>query len=152
MAAPKSARQSAFLFVALASLAALAGACVKAQPPTDTGLGASPTSPSSPTSSTAGSAGTGTGGSPAVAYTPDLQPVFASDCVVCHGGARVDAGYSMTSYAQVMRAVVPGNAASILVVVTQPGGSMYPFFNGNRASKAQLVFDWVVANGATQTR
>jgi hypothetical protein len=139
------------VLVCLASQLALAGACVKVQPATDTSLGASPTSPSSTTSSASGGS-SGAGGTITLAYTPDLLPVFASDCVVCHGGARVDAGYSMTSYAQVMRAVVPGNAASLLVIVTQPSGSMYPFFSGNRAAKAQMVFDWVVGNGAAQTR
>jgi hypothetical protein len=58
----------------------------------------------------------------------------------------------MTSYAQVMRAVQPGNASSVLVVVTQRGGSMYPFFSGNRTAKAQMVRDWVVTDKAAQTR
>ena len=70
-----------------------------------------------------------------VAYTPDLQPIFNSDCVPCHGGRQVAARYSMTTYAGVMAAVTPRSASSALVIVTQPGGLMYPFLSGDRASR-----------------
>src|SRR4051812_3639509 len=68
--------------------------------------------------------------STAVAYT-DVQPIFASDCVPCHGGSRAAGRYSMTSYAAVMAAVRAGSASSALVVVTQPGGVMYAFLTGD---------------------
>jgi hypothetical protein len=97
-----------------------------------------PTPPATPAASTA------------VAYT-DLQPIFASDCVPCHGGSRAAGRYAMTSYAAVMAAVRAGNAASALVVVTQPGGVMYPFLTGDRATKAAMIRTWVV-NGAPQSR
>jgi hypothetical protein len=87
----------------------------------------------------------------AVAYIPDLQPIFTTDCVPCHGGRSVAARYSMTSYAGVMAAVTPGNASSALVIVTQPGGLMYAFLSGDRASKAAMIRSWVM-NGAPQTR
>jgi len=86
-----------------------------------------------------------------VAYTPDLQPIFNSDCVPCHGGRQVAARYSMTTYAGVMAAVTPRSASSALVIVTQPGGLMYPFLSGDRASKAATIRTWVV-NGAPQSR
>ena len=88
--------------------------------------------------------------STAVAYT-DLQPIFASDCVPCHGGSRAAGRYSMTSYAGVMAAVRAGSASSALVVVTQPGGVMYAFLTGDRAGKAAMIRTWVV-NGAPQSR
>ncbi len=88
----------------------------------------------------------------AVAYIPDLQPIFATDCVPCHGGGRsVAARYSMTSYAGVMAAVTPRSASSALVIVTQPGGLMYAFLSGDRTSKAAMIRTWVM-NGAPQTR
>jgi hypothetical protein len=97
-----------------------------------------PTPPPPPTTSTA------------VAYS-DVQPIFATDCVPCHGGSRAAGRYSMTSYAAVMAAVRAGNAASALVVATQPGGVMYAFLTGDRAGKAAMIRAWVV-NGAPQSR
>jgi hypothetical protein len=88
--------------------------------------------------------------STAVAYT-DVQPIFASDCVPCHGGSRAAGRYSMTSYAAVMAAVRAGSASSALVVVTQPGGVMYAFLSGDRPGKAAMIRTWVV-NGAPQSR
>jgi mono/diheme cytochrome c family protein len=87
----------------------------------------------------------------AVAYTPDLQPIFNTDCVPCHGSRSQAARYSMTSYAAVMLAVTPRSASSPLVIVTQPGGVMYSFFTGDRAAKAAMVKAWVL-NGAPQNR
>lgn len=81
-----------------------------------------------------------------------MQPVFASDCVVCHSGSRPSANYSMTTYANVMRDITPGNANSRLVIWTQSSGSMYRYFTGNRSSKADMVRRWVVDNNAAQTR
>jgi hypothetical protein len=142
-------RASAFLRILALTVPLAAAGCVKALPPTDTGTGLNPVAPDSPTTTapTGGTSGTQT-----LAYDPDLKAVFASDCVSCHGGFRVDAGYSMTTYAQVMRAVQPGNPSSLLIYVTQRNGVMYPFFSGNRAAKAQMVYDWIVANQAAETR
>ena len=108
-----------------------------------------PSATASPTPTTPTNSGTTT--TATVAYTPDLQPIFNSDCVPCHGGRRVAARYSMTTYAGVMVAVTPRSASSALVIVTQPGGLMYPFLSGDRASKAAMIRTWVV-NGAPQNR
>jgi hypothetical protein len=43
--------------------------------PTTTPVTATPATPTAPTTT-------------AVAYTPDLQPIFQSDCVPCHGAVR----------------------------------------------------------------
>jgi hypothetical protein len=85
-----------------------------------------------------------------VAYS-DLQPIFATDCVPCHGGSRPAARYSMTGYTGVMAAVRAGSASSALVIVTQPGGVMYAFLSGDRAGKAAMIRTWVL-NGAPQSR
>lgn len=87
----------------------------------------------------------------AVAYMPDLQPVFDRDCVPCHGARSPAARYSMTTYASVMAAVRAGSVSSALVIVTQPGGVMYSFLSGDRASKAAIIRTWVL-NGAPQSR
>ena len=44
-----------------------------------------------------------------------------------------------------------GDASCKLVVATQPGGSMYGYFSGDRQMKAAMVFRWVVVYGAAQT-
>ena len=141
-----SALLSPFSFATLVLAVTLfAPGCIEARPPTDTGdpVVATPTSPSSPTSTA----------SPGVlAYDPDLKPLFASDCVQCHGGFRVDGGYRMTSYPEVMKNVRPGQASSKLVVLTQSKGSMYRYWSGNAQAKANQVLQWVVANNAAQTR
>jgi hypothetical protein len=58
----------------------------------------------------------------------------------------------MTTYANVMRDVTPGNAASRLVVWTQPTGTMYRYFSVDRAGRADMVKRWVVNNNAAQSR
>jgi hypothetical protein len=131
--------------------------CVKAQPPTDTGDGDVSANPIAPTAPSAG--GTTGGGTTSdaapLAYNQDLRPIFATDCVVCHGSGRADGNYRMTTYAQVMTAVRAGSAASRLVVVTQPGGSMYRYFTGTttaRQTKAAQVRSWVVTYNAQENR
>jgi hypothetical protein len=126
-----------------------AAACVQTIPPTDVGNPAAPSTPSTtgqpPTQPTAPAG-------QALSYSQDLKPIFDSDCVVCHGGGRPSAGYSMNTYASVMRDVAPGNANSRLVIWSQPGGSMYRFWTGNAAQKADMVRQWVVTYNAQQTR
>ncbi len=138
---PQAALSAAVALLAFVVLP-LAGACVKANPPTDT---SNPFGPSS-TSTPLPSPGT------ALAYTPDMKPIFDADCVPCHGSSRPLGNYSMTTYADVMRDVIPGSASSRLVVTTQPGGSMYSFFSGDQATKANLVRSWVVDYKAAETR
>jgi mono/diheme cytochrome c family protein len=139
---------SAFAAAALLVGPLLAAGCIKAQPPSDTGDPFPFTTPSGPTSTPAGTA-------QPLAYDPDLKAIFASDCVTCHGGFRVDGNYRMTTYAEVMKDVRAGDAASRLVVVTQPSGSMYRYWSGstaNRQAKANAVFQWVVTYRAAQTK
>ena len=129
-------------------------ACVKAQPPTDTGNDLSvgnPVAPTTPTNPTGGTPDSST----TIAYNPDMKPIFAADCVRCHGSGRADAGYRMTTYAQVMTAVRPGSPYSILVQVTQRNGSMYRYFSGTsttRQAKADAVRTWIVTDNAQENR
>ena len=133
--------------------------CVKAQPATDTGgitANSSESSVSGPSAAPAPSGSPGvptpTPGSATLAYAPDLQPIFASDCLVCHSDRNPLGRYSMSSYASVMKAVTPGSASSTLVRVTQPNGSMYRYWSGDRQAKATKTRDWVVTDRAAQTR
>jgi len=135
-------------------LGVTAAGCVKAQPPTDTGTDltianpVAPTTPADPTSATSNQTS-------ALAYNQDLKPIFAADCIVCHGSGRADGGYRMTTYAQVMAGVRPGSASSPLVVVTQRYGSMYRYFSGTstaRQGKADAVRTWIVTYNAQENR
>jgi len=85
-----------------------------------------------------------------VAYSPDLQPIFNTDCTSCHGSNRPSGNYSMTTYNGVMKAVRVGSASSALVIVTRSNGSMYRFFTGNRAAKSALVNQWVIDGAALE--
>jgi hypothetical protein len=134
----------------------LLAACVKANPPTDTGdpIASTPTSPTAPSTNTPADPATGAG-QVALAYVQDMRTLFASDCTMCHGSGRADGNYRMSTYAQVMTAVRPGNPSSTLVVVTQPGGSMYRYWSGGsatRSGKAAAVRSWVVTYNAQENR
>ncbi len=130
-------------------------ACVTKQPATDVYDGV--TSPSSVTAGTSTTTNptdptTPTTGTVSVAYTNDLVPIFRSDCLRCHSGSRPDGNYNMSTYEGVMRAVVAGNSRSALVTTTQNRGSMYRYWSGNAAAKAELVRSWVVDNNAARSR
>jgi hypothetical protein len=83
-------------------------------------------------------------------YATDIAPIMNADCVRCHGPVIHDAGYNLSNYAGVMRAVAAGSASSMLVRVTQSNGIMYVELSGNRAQKAQTIRDWVVTWKAQQ--
>lgn len=139
------------VFIAFATVTACSNG-IPLGPATPTNATAATTAPSSPTPpATPTTSTTSTTAPTAVAYTPDLQPIFNSDCVPCHGARSAAARYSMTSYTGVMAAVWPRSASSPLVIVTQPGGLMYSFLSGDRGTRAALIRTWVL-NGAPQTR
>ncbi len=136
--------------------------CVKVEPAKDNGEISSSSIPSTasgpsgaPTPNASPGAATPTPApvsSTTLAYTPDLQPIFASDCLVCHSDRNPLGRYSMSSYAAVMKDVSPGNASSTLVRLTQSNGSMYRYWSGDRATKATKTRDWVVTYRAAETR
>jgi hypothetical protein len=83
-------------------------------------------------------------------FTADVQPLINNDCVPCHGGSNNASGVNLTSYASVMRIVSPGDARSVLILVTQPGGLMYGNWRGSASAKAETVRRWVVDFKAAQ--
>ena len=80
----------------------------------------------------------------------DIAPIMSSDCTVCHGTSRRDAGYNFSTYAGVMAAVSPVSASAKFVRSTQPGGIMYGQFRSNASTKAKTIYDWVVTYKAVQ--
>lgn len=139
-------RHSPFLRVfAIAAVVLMPAACVTRDPAVDTvDVVTSPTpvttTPAPPS------------GSVRVAYTQDMAPIFQTDCVRCHSGSRPDGGYSMATYELVLREVRPGDARSRLVTSTQNRGSMYRYWSGNPAQRAELTRAWVVDNNAARDR
>ena len=127
----------------------LTAACVTRDPAVDTGdTITSPTgTTTTPPTTTPPPSGTVT-----VAYTQDIAPILRADCQRCHSGSRPDAGYSVDTYELVLRGVRVGDARSRLVTSTQNRGSMYRYWSGNAASKAELVRKWVVENNAARDR
>lgn len=115
--------------------------------PTDPQSGSFPTSnnPANPTPAPSPAPSGGT-----LTYTRDVQPILASDCATCHAPSRRSGGIDLSSYAEVMRVVTPGDPNSRLVLATQPGGLMYSQFRGNAAQKAATIRSWVVDSRAAQ--
>jgi ABC-type transport system substrate-binding protein len=111
------------------------------------GSSSSPAAPSTTSSSTSTPA-VSTG---AYAWTQDVTPILTSDCTRCHSGAKPSAGVDLSTYAGTMRVVSAGNANSTLVLVTRSNGLMYGYLSGDRASKAELIRQWVVS-GAPESR
>ena len=121
------------------------------------GSSSTPSSPSPaastppPTSTTPPPTGGGTS-TVTVSFNQDVSPILQADCARCHSGSRPDGNFSVTSYANVMRAVVAGSANSTLIKETRQGGGMYGNWNGNAAAKAETVRAWVVDNRAAESR
>jgi len=59
------------------------------------------------------------GGGPTISFAFDIQPIFTTDCIRCHGGAG---GLSLDSYAKVLEGgisgavVIPGNPDDSILV------------------------------------
>lgn len=116
-------------------------------PGTTTSVPATTTSVASTTTTTV-SSGTG------LAYAQDVKPILDADCLRCHSASNASAGISFSTYADVMRIVVPGSGTSTLVASTQtsPRGTMNKYLTGDTATKAATIRNWVVDYKAVQTR
>jgi len=75
---------------------------------------------------------------------------LASDCTYCHSSSNRNGGYDLSNYSGVVRALTPGNANSLLIQVTRPGGLMYPNFRSSPAEKAATIRRWIVDFNAAQ--
>lgn len=133
-------------------LAAVGSACITRDPNVDTGNEVtSPTTTATPPPTTTTPTPTPTP-TVTVAYNQDIAPILRADCQRCHTGSRPDAGYSVDTYELTLREVRAGDARSRLVTSTQNRGSMYRYWSGNAANKAELVRKWVVENAAAKDR
>src|SRR5262245_40563361 len=129
-------RRSVHGMCLVAVLAFVAG-CVNARPPSDAGNTLSPSDLALP------------GPNQPLAYEPDMRRLFASDCVYCHGGYRLDNGFDMRTYERIAR-----DLRGVLVE-SQPGRSMFVYWSGNEATrlaKADMTRRWVDVYGGQRTR
>ncbi len=84
------------------------------------------------------------GGASAVGWTGDLDAVFKSRCSACHGSAG---GFKAESYADVMKAVTPGNADGSLLYTVQAGGGHPGKFTDDELAR---VKQWIDAGAPEQ--
>jgi hypothetical protein len=100
--------------------------------------GSSPTAPSS--SITVSDPTTAT----SLTYSADVAPILASDCTYCHNASNHNGGVDLSTYGGVLRTLTPGNANSLLIQVTRPGGLMYSNFRSTPAEKSATIRRWIV--------
>jgi len=88
--------------------------------------------------------------SASVSFKDDVQPIFAEDCVVCHGGTS---GLSLDTYENVMKGgnygadVIPSNVYGSRLAHFISSGYM-PFHKAPLTStEIQTILDWI-AEGA----
>ncbi len=82
---------------------------------------------------------------PPVSYSAIIQPILNTSCTGCHNSGFAAAGVRLTSYAETITTVTPGNAATSLlyrslngtgVAKMPPGGSL-------TAAQIQSFADWI---------
>lgn len=83
-------------------------------------------------------------------YGANIAPILASDCTSCHNSSNRSGGYDLTSYTGVLRTLTAGNANSLLIQVTRPGGLMYSNFRSTPEEKAATIRRWIVEFNAVQ--
>jgi len=111
------------------------------------GCGGSASSPTAPSSSiTVSDPASAT----SLTYSANIAPILASDCTYCHNSSNRNGNVYLTSYTGVLRTLTPGNANSLLIQVTRPGGLMYSNFRSTPAEKAAAIRKWIVDFNATQ--
>jgi cytoskeletal protein RodZ len=87
----------------------------------------------------------------AVSFANDVLPVFSARCERCHSGALPDAGFSVSSHADVMAGsedgpvVIPGDAAASRLVQVIVTGQMPRRAPKLPDAEIQTISDWVDA-------
>jgi len=84
-----------------------------------------------------------------VTYEADVKPIFDARCVSCHSGDSPAGRYAMTTLDEIKGNgidgtpnAIAGDAQSLLVLKSQPGGSMNSFYSS--PDEVALVERWVV--------
>jgi mono/diheme cytochrome c family protein len=84
-----------------------------------------------------------------VTYEADVKPIFDARCTSCHSGANAAGQYDMTTLEGIQGNgldgtpnAIAGDAQSLLLVESRPGGSMNSFYSS--PDEVALVERWVV--------
>ena len=84
-----------------------------------------------------------------VTYEADIKPIFDARCISCHSGASPAGQYDMTTLEGIQGNgldgtpnAIAGDAQSLLLVESRPGGSMNSFYSS--PDEVALVERWVV--------
>ncbi len=85
----------------------------------------------------------------AVSFSGDVLPILESRCLSCHGGERVEEGFSVIGYADVMKGsangtvVVPGESQNSIMVELIQANKMPK--RGPKLTPVQLqtIMDWI---------
>ncbi|HRJ42074.1 MAG: PQQ-dependent sugar dehydrogenase [Caldilineaceae bacterium] len=95
-------------------------------------------------------------GYPAVGYTEDIQPLFASTCAICHGELVQNGELKVTDYASLLAGsqrgavVVPGKPEESFLWYQVSAGVM-PLAGTLSRQNKQLIYDWI-RSGAPESR
>jgi|SRR5882672_4133812 len=86
-------------------------------------------------------------------FTQLLREHRAHPCQRLHVLSQLveqERGIDLSSHSGVLRTLTPGNANSLLIQVTRPGGLMYSNFRSTPAEKVATIQKWIVDFNATQ--
>ncbi|MGD0612477.1 MAG: c-type cytochrome domain-containing protein [Anaerolineales bacterium] len=89
--------------------------------------------------------------SASVSFSKDVEPIFQSRCVTCHGGPNPQRGLNLSTYASVMAGsangpvVVPGNPDSSRLIQMVTQGLMPKSGPKLLPSQIQILTEWVQA-------
>ncbi len=128
----------------LASLALLAGAAV---------VLAACSGPAQGNQAPTTAAGSGGSSAAIVSFAKDVEPIFQSRCISCHGGQQTQRGLDLSSYTSVMAGsvngavILPGNPASSTLIQMVDQGKMPKRGPLLQPGQLQTLTDWV-KNGA----
>jgi uncharacterized membrane protein len=140
-------RRAVILLAIFAVTAVFLTACA-GQSGTVSGSGSAATSSQSSANPTVASGGSSAA---AVSFAKDVEPIFQSRCVNCHGGQQTQRGLDLTQYSSVMTGsvngavVVPGNPDSSTLIQMVVQGKMPKRGPQLLPGQIQILTDWVKA-------
>ncbi len=88
-----------------------------------------------------------------VSFAKDVEPIFQSRCISCHGGQQTQRGLNLSSYASLMAGsvngavIVPGNPSASSLIQMVDEGKMPKRGPQLLPGQIQALTDWV-KNGA----
>jgi uncharacterized membrane protein len=140
-------RRAIILLTIFAVMAVFLTACA-GQSGTVSGSDSAATSDQSSANPTLASGGSSSG---SVSFAKDVEPIFQSRCVNCHGGQQTQRGLNLTQYSSVMTGsvngavVVPGNPDSSTLIQMVVQGKMPKRGPQLLPGQVQILTDWVKA-------